>query len=435
MIGKAKCNVSTGGTIAYNDKEHGELIYTANLFGESLLEYKMEISDLQKCYRGSASNMIIHSILSPAIADGYKFTPEDWSAIAKKFLKEMKLEDYQAIFWVHKDRGHLHLHGAINRVHPKTLKIYRDAFIGRKASIAADRIAENMGITRASIVRQEKIISSYRFEEAKPVLEQLEKSEPIGSKQSFVKELEEVLVKPIFSVEEYWAELRKRGFKIHTYMNSQTGVLRGYAIEKNGTAINASVIGKKFTLNSIQTTIKKNQGKSYISRRQPHEKLTTRAFMPKGKMSASLKVFAESLGILKPLLADEIVKFVSLDNRYYLGIKNDSGGYFLQNKFEIKQVGAKDITTIIKNPTESITVLDSLIDYLKAKERAPGIKNFIILNSYANKVQLLNKMLQFPNKQIILKFTDDLIGKLFSADIKHVASVRRRYKRKEGLQA
>ena len=86
MIGKAKSNKSLQATIAYNEKEKATLIYTNNLVGISLADYRMQMEDLQKCYRGYARQLTIHAILSPSIEDGKRLHPSQWKIMADKYI-------------------------------------------------------------------------------------------------------------------------------------------------------------------------------------------------------------------------------------------------------------------------------------------------------------------------------------------------------------
>ncbi len=86
MIGKAKSNKSLQATIAYNEKEEATLIFTNKLVGISLADFRMQMEDLQKCYRGYGKQLTIHAILSPAIEDGNRLNTSQWKIMADKYL-------------------------------------------------------------------------------------------------------------------------------------------------------------------------------------------------------------------------------------------------------------------------------------------------------------------------------------------------------------
>src|ERR1017187_10118204 len=97
MIGKAKSNKSLQATISYNEKEKATLIYTNKLAGTSLADFRMQMEDLQKCYRGYGKQLTIHAILSPAIGDGKRLNTSEWKTIADKYLTNMNMQGLQTI--------------------------------------------------------------------------------------------------------------------------------------------------------------------------------------------------------------------------------------------------------------------------------------------------------------------------------------------------
>ena len=259
MIGKAKSNKSLIATINYNLKENAELVFTNQLHGENIQDYQLEMQLLQKCYPGKARQLTIHVILSPHINEGKSLTKEQWKTMADKYLKEMKLNEHQAIGFVHSDKEHRHLHLVINKVRDAKLKLFHDAFIGKRSQHAADRIALQMKLTRAMELRNKNIerrqkrktsqIISGHFIEPEQAL-----SKPLGSKQLFKQQLKNLLAKTsVTTIDDYFREIQKSGYKLHLYSNKETNELRGYGIEMNNTKMDASTIGKEFTLTKLYT--------------------------------------------------------------------------------------------------------------------------------------------------------------------------------------
>lgn len=268
MIGKAKSNKSLAATIEYNLKEKAELFFTNKLTGATIEEYQMQMHDLQKCYRGYARRLTIHAILSPHINEGNKLEKEQWNEIANDYLNLMNLQEYQAIGFIHRDKEHRHLHLVINKVNEQTFKLYHDGFIGKRTQHAADKIAEKMGLIRAMEIKQKNIQNKKRQKEATqnnfPENSMQFKSDekeqhPLGSKQLFKLELQTILAnKNIRSINDFFEEIKKAGFKLHLYHNKDTKELRGYGIEKNDTKLDASIIGKEFTIKNLQPFFESN---------------------------------------------------------------------------------------------------------------------------------------------------------------------------------
>ncbi len=65
---------------------------------------------------------VLHVVLSPAPGD--ELARDQWRALADRVLGELGLAEHQALVVLHTDTGHPHLHLAVNRVHPRTLRAW-----------------------------------------------------------------------------------------------------------------------------------------------------------------------------------------------------------------------------------------------------------------------------------------------------------------------
>ncbi|MCL6484800.1 MAG: relaxase/mobilization nuclease domain-containing protein, partial [Janthinobacterium lividum] len=57
--------------------------------------------------------------------EGEQPSPEQVEQAVSIFMEELGVKDHQAIYGLHADTDNLHLHLAINRVHPETLKVVK----------------------------------------------------------------------------------------------------------------------------------------------------------------------------------------------------------------------------------------------------------------------------------------------------------------------
>jgi hypothetical protein len=267
MIVRAKSNKSLQATIAYNEKENATLIYTNKLVGMSLVDFQMQMEDLQKCYRGYGRQLTIHAILSPAIEDGKRLTESQWRKIAGKYLANMNMQELQAIAFLHEDKEHKHLHLVINKVKEEDFKLFPDSYIGKKTQKAADNIAIDMKLVRAMEIRQMRINETVKIKAAKKAGIYIAEEKPLGTKQRFKTILEGITKYKYSSIDEYFAALRNAGFKVHRYINKETGQLRGYGIEMNGVKMDASQVGKNFTLKALNDSKNSfaNQNKEHLT--------------------------------------------------------------------------------------------------------------------------------------------------------------------------
>lgn len=262
MIGKAKSNKSLVATIAYNLKENAELIFTNGLSGEDINDYRLQMLAMQKCYTGTARQLTLHVILSPHISEGLNLDKNKWNEIANRYLSLMRLKEHQAIGFIHNDKEHRHLHLVINKVRSSNVKLYHDGFIGKRTQKAADSIAIQMKLIRAKEIMRENNERKKKHANIDKSIQEFSIetiSEPIGSKQLFKQQLYNILQNSTLkSVEDYFAEIKKQGFKLYLYHKKDTKELRGYGIEKNNTKMDASTIGKEFTITKLSTIFMEN---------------------------------------------------------------------------------------------------------------------------------------------------------------------------------
>ncbi|MEO7119621.1 MAG: relaxase/mobilization nuclease domain-containing protein, partial [Ginsengibacter sp.] len=217
-------------------------------------DFQMQMEDLQKCYRGYARQLTIHAILSPAIEDGKRLTASQWKKIAEKYLTNMNMQELQAIAFLHEDKEHKHLHLVINKVKAEDFKLFHDSYIGKKTQKVADGIAMDMKLVRAMEIRQIRINEAVRIEAANKAGIYIADEKPVGTKQRFKSILESITKNKFSSIDEYFIALKNAGFKVHRYIDKETGQLRGYGIEMNGVKMDASQVGKNFTLKALNET-------------------------------------------------------------------------------------------------------------------------------------------------------------------------------------
>jgi hypothetical protein len=427
MIGKAKSNKSLSATIEYNEKEEAELIYKNKMEGNKIADFKLQMEDLQKCYKGYGRQLTLHAILSPAIEDGKKLSKKQWQKIADSYLKKMQLQLQQAIGFLHTDKGHKHLHLVINKVREQDFKLYHDTFIGKKSQIAADTIAKEMGLVRAREImlnrknkkaRDKAAIllntsSSIKITFPDKNISLKNDDTPQGTKQQFKTAIENINREKYSTVNDYFIALQSAGFKVHKYADKETGAIRGYAVEKDGTKMDASVIGKQFTLKALGLAaegVRVNHVKEGIA-----NDAVLKPLQHADKITI-LEQFALDNGITKETLQDHPIEMLEHGSKYFIAIKNDSGGYALNNVFACDTFGDSDITSIIKDVKQPIVVVDDIFAYLKCKNQYPDF-SFIILHSVLNTERAIKKLLGLNAGKIIVALNNDAIGKAITQKI------------------
>jgi len=156
MIGKGKSISHTRASMAYgwNQEKDAEIVLKEFLHGDSPAEITKEFKMLQGLNCNCSKNTLSF-ILSPTIEDGRKLDKSKLQEITKRFLHEMKLGERQAIAFVHRDKDHKHIHLYVNRIDFRGVA-YNDSFIGKRCQLAAEKVAEKMGLTTVKQVQFEK---------------------------------------------------------------------------------------------------------------------------------------------------------------------------------------------------------------------------------------------------------------------------------------
>lgn len=157
MIGKGKAISHTKASIAYgwNQEKDAHIVFKQNLAGEIPKEVTEEFKIIQsmnkKCHRNTFS-----FVLSPTIEDGKKLNLKNLNSIAKEFIKDLKLENHQAIAFVHNDKEHKHIHLYINRIDFNG-NAYNDSFIGKRSQKAAERVALKLNLKTVKQIQVDKL--------------------------------------------------------------------------------------------------------------------------------------------------------------------------------------------------------------------------------------------------------------------------------------
>lgn len=157
MIGKGKAIAHTMASMAYGLKQEkqAEVIYSQYLASDKPKEITQEFKVIQdqnsKCTKNTLS-----FVISPTIKEGQELSGKELKEITERFVKEMKLQEHQAIAFVHRNREHVHVHLYVNRIGFDG-KAYKDNFIGKRSQLAAEKVAKELGLTTAREVHQKKI--------------------------------------------------------------------------------------------------------------------------------------------------------------------------------------------------------------------------------------------------------------------------------------
>jgi hypothetical protein len=240
MIGKGKSIAHTGVSIRYgwNQDKDAKIIFKQQLIGETPSEITKEFQTIQELnYR--CKHNTLSFIISPTIKDGEKLKAKDLEKITQKFMAQMKLEERQAVAFVHQDKKHKHIHLYVNRIDFNG-KAYKDSFIGKRSQFAAEKVAEEMKLTTVKQVQFEKEF------ELKDMRTEIKRRHDLSIQQ----------FKPR-SFDEYIKAMETNGVKVIPSIN-KSNQLQGFRFEFDNYNLKGSEVHRKMSIINIGNELNKS---------------------------------------------------------------------------------------------------------------------------------------------------------------------------------
>ena len=233
MIGKGKSISHTRASMAYgwNQEKDAEIVLKEFLHGDSPAEITQEFEMLQDQNYNCTKNTLSF-VISPTIEDGKRLDKNELQAITKRFMHEMKLGERQAIAFVHQDKDHKHIHLYVNRIDFKSVA-YNDSFIGKRSQLAAEKVAEHLGLTTVKQVQFEKEFN------LKEIRSEIKRRHDLTMKQFQPK-----------SFDDYVKIMQVNGVKVIPTINNQNK-LQGFRFEFDGHNLKGSEVHRKMSLGNI----------------------------------------------------------------------------------------------------------------------------------------------------------------------------------------
>lgn len=234
MIGKGKSISHTKASIEYgwNQEKDAEIVFTQNLAGETPKEITDEFETIQSMNDNCERNTFSF-VISPTIEDGEKLTSKDLNKITDEFLKDLKLENHQAIAFVHNDKNHKHIHLYVNRIDFEG-KAYNDSFIGKRSQKSAERMAEKMQLQTVKQVKEQKL-------------------EKVKDIRKFIKNKHELSFKS-FHPEKYQNYIKEMGnfdIKVNPVINKKSNKLQGFRYQFKNTNLKGSDVHRSMSINKL----------------------------------------------------------------------------------------------------------------------------------------------------------------------------------------
>jgi len=240
MIGKGHSVSGTRVSISYgwNQEKEAEVVLREHVAGDTPAEIAEEFRIIQT-QNLRCTNNTLSFIISPTIEDGKDLSKKELEDLAKKFLKEMNLQNNQSIGFVHRDKAHTHVHIYTNRISFDG-KAYNDSFIGKRSQIAADNVAKELGLTRVREVQNEKLHElKYLRQQIKNIHDRVLQTRPK-------------------SLDEYISKMKAQKIEVIPTIN-KANQLQGFRVEYKGVNLKASEVDRSMSGNRLIPAISQNR--------------------------------------------------------------------------------------------------------------------------------------------------------------------------------
>ncbi|WP_273567493.1 relaxase/mobilization nuclease domain-containing protein [Maribacter halichondriae] len=237
MIGLGKSISHTGASMGYgwDQEKDAEVVYRQHLSGDNPKEITQEFKIIQmqnhKCEKNTMS-----FVLSPTIEDGREFREKELREITERFVKEMRLEERQAIAFVHRNMRHIHIHLYVNRINFEG-KAYRDNYIGKRSQLAAEKVARQLGMTTVREVQQQKL-------------------DKIKDIRAEIKEIHEKVMTEMRpkDFDQYIKQMKQRDVEVIPSIN-KSNLLQGFRFEYKGHNLKGSDVHRSMSMGRIAERI------------------------------------------------------------------------------------------------------------------------------------------------------------------------------------
>ena len=120
-------------------------IKVSNCYSDDQTAALIEIQNTQEMNKRAKSDKTCHLVLS--FPEGERLSLSDLSTIEERFCEALGFGGHQRISVVHDDTNNLHMHIAINKIHPGNLTIHNPYYDYKKVAKLCEQIEQEYGLT------------------------------------------------------------------------------------------------------------------------------------------------------------------------------------------------------------------------------------------------------------------------------------------------
>ena len=210
-------------------------IKASNCYSDDQTAALIEIQNTQEMNKRAKSDRTCHLVLS--FPEGERLSLSDLNAIEERFCEALDFSGHQRISVVHDDTNNLHMHIAINKIHPRNLTILNPYYDYKKVAKLCERIEQEYGLTKVN----HKTVS----DKASRVAQEIEARTGVESLLSWIKREALTEIKQSSSWQDLHEALKTHGLEIKERGN-------GFVlVANNGVAVKASSIDRSLSKGNL----------------------------------------------------------------------------------------------------------------------------------------------------------------------------------------
>ena len=210
-------------------------IKVSNCYSDDQIAALIEIQNTQGMNKRAKSDKTCHLVLS--LPEGERLPLSDLNAIEERFCEALGFGVHQRISVVHDDTNNLHIHIAINKIHPRNLTIHNPYYDYNKVAKLCEQIEQEYGLTT---VNHETVI-----DKASRVAQEIETRTGVESLLSWIKREALTEIKGADNWQDLHQVLKRHGLEIKERGN-------GFVlVANNGAAVKASSVDRSLSKGNL----------------------------------------------------------------------------------------------------------------------------------------------------------------------------------------
>jgi hypothetical protein len=210
-------------------------IKVSNCYSDDLMAGLLEIQNTQEMNKRAKSDKTCHLVLS--FPEGERLSFESLNAIEERFCDALGFSGHQRISVVHDDTNNLHVHIAINKIHPKNLTIHNPYYDYKKVAKLCEQIEQEYGLTT---VNHETV-----SDKASRVAQEIETRTGVESLLGWIKREALTEIKDADNWQDLHQVLARHGLEIKERGN-------GFVlVANNGVAVKASSVDRSLSKGNL----------------------------------------------------------------------------------------------------------------------------------------------------------------------------------------